>query len=121
MNIILLASLYIAPVVFIICMAVFWDSFTLQQWGLITLIFTVIPSIVKLLEISRLFRREGNQAIIDLGNCFSRHKHEKIGKWFGNHQYGLERILNASIIIIPTLSFLAGLLMQLLATFSNAK
>gem|GEM_PF-5081143 len=115
MSIILLALLYIAPLVFIICMVVFRDSLTLQQAGLITSIFTVIPGIVKLLEISRLFRREGNQSIIDLRNCFNRHKHENITKWFDKNQYGLERILNASIIVIPTLAFFAGLLMQLLA------
>jgi hypothetical protein len=116
MSIILLALLYIAPLVFIICMVVFRDSLTLQQAGLITSMFTVIPGIVTLLEILRLFRREGNQSIIDLRNCFNRHKHENITKWFDKNQYGLERIFNASIIAIPTLAFLAGLLMQLLAT-----
>jgi hypothetical protein len=119
MGVFLLALLYIAPVVFIICMAVWWDSLTLQQWSIITMIFAVIPSMVKLLEILRRFRREGNQAIIDLGNCFRRHKHEKIGNWFRNRQYRLESILNASIIVIPLLFFLAGLVMQLLSTFQT--
>ena len=116
MSIILLALLYIAPLVFIICMVVFRDSLTLQQAELITSIFTVIPGIVTLLGIFRLFRREGNQSIIDLRNCFARHKYENITKWFDKNHYGLERVLNASIIAIPTLAFIAGLLMQLLAT-----
>ena len=97
-------------------MVVFRDSLTLQQAGLITSIFTVIPGIVTLLGIFRLFRREENQSIIDLRNCFSRHKHENITKWFDKNLYGLECVLNASIIVIPTLAFIAGLLMQLLAT-----
>ena len=121
MSIILLALLYIVPLVFILCMVVLRDSFTLQQAGIITSIFTVIPGIVKLLEISCRFRTEGNQSIIGLRNWFNRQKHENITKWFDKNQYGLERFFNASIIVIAISAFFAGLLMQLLATFSDAK
>jgi len=102
-------------------MVVFWDSLTLQQAGIITSIFTVIPGIVKILEITCRFRTEGNQSIIDMRNWFNRHKHEKIAKWFDKNQYRNERVFNASIIVIATLAFFAGLLMQLLATLSNAE
>lgn len=98
-------------------MVVFRDSLTLQQAGLYTSIFTVIPVIVTLLGISRLFRREGNQSIIDLRNCFARRKHENITKWFDENHYRLELVLNVSIIAIPTLAFIAGLFMQILATY----
>ena len=117
MSIILLSSLYIMPLLFIICMVVFRYSFTLQQVGLITQFFTIIPGIVGLLKIFRKFRTEGNQSIIDLRNCFSRHNHENITKWFDKNQYGLERFFNASIIFIATSAFVAGLIMQLLATY----
>jgi len=73
-----------------------------------------------MLEILCRFRTEGNQCIIGLGNWFNRQGHNNIAKWFANNQYGLERIFNASIIGIATLAFFVGILMQLLATFSNA-
>ncbi len=117
MGIILLALLYIVPLVFIICMVVFRYSFTLQQAGIITSIFTVIPGIVKMLEISCRFRTEGNQSIIDLRNWFNRQKHENITKWFDKNLLRLERFFNASILVIATLAFLSGQLMQLVATF----
>ncbi len=116
MSILLLALLYIVPLAFIICMVVLRDSLTLQQAGIFTTIFTIIPSIIKILQILGRFRTEGNQGIIDLGNWFSRQKHENIGKWFGKNQYGREYILKLSIIVIPALFFLVGLLMLLLAT-----
>ena len=102
-------------------MYVFRYSLTLQQAGLFTSIFTVIPSIVKITQILFRFRTEGNQIIINLGNWFVRRNHKNIGNWFAKNQYVLERIFNASILFIATLAFFAGLLMQLLATCSNAK
>ena len=117
MGILFLALLYIVPLVFIICMVVFRDCFTLQQAGIITSLFTVIPAIVTMLEISRRFRKEGNQSILDLINWFRQHKHESIAKWLGKNQNSLERCLNRSIIVIPTSAFVAGQIMQLLATY----
>ena len=116
MSIILLASLYIVPVAYIICVVVCWDSLTLQQWGLITQILTVIPSIASLLQILRRLRWEGNQAISDLENYFGRHKPRWIGNWLIAHHSRLERRLKASIIVVPLLFFLTGLVMQLLST-----
>ncbi len=116
MCIFVLALLYIAPLVFTICMVIFRYSLTLQQAGIIISIFTVIPGIVKMLEILCRFRTEGNQCIIGLGNWFNRQGHENIAEWFANNQYKLERIFNASILGIAILAFFTGLLMQLLAT-----
>ena len=121
MSILLLALLYIAPLVFILCMVVLRDSFTLQQAGIITSIFTVIPSIVKILEISCRSKREASWCLLDLRNWLNRQNHKNIVKWFDKNLYGLERFFNASIIFIATSAFFAGLFMQLLATYSNAK
>ena len=117
MSILLLALLYIVPLAFIICMVVLRDSLTLQQAGIFTTIFTIIPSIIKILQILGRFRTEGNQGIIALGNWFRRHKHENIAGLFSKNQYKLEHLFNASIIVCATLSFLSGQFMQLVATF----
>lgn len=121
MDIIILASLYIVPAFFIIGMLVFRNLLTLQVAGTITLILVVIPLIVKLPRFSRCFRQDSNQGILDLMNCFSRHKHKKIEKWFSNNFFCLNRFVNTSIIVIPILAAIAGALMLVLATFSNAR
>jgi len=121
MSIIVPVLLYVLPLFFIIGMVVFKYSFTLQQAGIFTSIFAVIPGIVTMLKRLGRFRTEGNQSILALGNCFGRHGHENIAQWFLLKHSKLESLFNASIIIIPALFLLAGLLMQLIATFSNAK